>query len=273
MTTTKKRIAVLIFSALFVLAGLGAFLAPLVKINSVALAGSGTEASPYLISSANDLKTFRDSVNSGTTYEGKFVKLTSSIDLKYATFTPVGSTTEKPFKGTFDGDNHTISGLYVATTNANANNYAVGLFGNINNATVKNLIIEDANVYCASASGAVGAKGATSKAGNPGGDALDVISGGVVGNSVKSAISNCHYTGFVYAVGGDGGDGGEAGTNKSGGGNGGGDGGNGASVWVGGIVGNSDGSVIEKCSFVGDIYAYGGYGGSGGAGSAAYSGA
>lgn len=272
MTTTKKRIAVLIFSVLFVLAGLGAIFAPLIKINSVALSGSGTEASPYLISSANDLKTFRDSVNSGTTYAGKFVKLTSSIDLKYATFTPIGASTEKPFKGTFDGDNHTISGLYVANTNANETNYSVGLFGNISNATVKNLIIEDANVYSASASGAAGAKGGTSAVGKPGGHAIDVVSGGVVGQAVKSTVSNCHYTGFVYTVGGDGGSGGEAGTNKSGSGKVGGKGGNGASAYAGGIIGSSDGSVIERCSFVGDIYAYGGYGGSGGAGSNAYSG-
>lgn len=271
MTKIKKRIAIIILSVLFVLTGLGAVFAPFVKINSVALAGSGTEASPYLIASANDLKAFRDSVNSGTTYAGKFVKLTSSIDLKYATFTPIGASTEKPFKGTFDGDNHTISGLYVANTNANETNYSVGLFGNISNATVKNLIIEDANVYSASASGAAGAKGGTSAVGKPGGNAIDVVSGGVAGQAVKSTVSNCHYTGFVYTVGGDGGSGGEAGTNKSGGGKAGGNGGNGASAYAGGIIGSSDGSVIERCSFVGDIYAYGGCGGSGGAGSTAYS--
>lgn len=270
---TKRRIAVLILSALFVLAMLGAFLAPLVKINSVALAGSGTEASPYLVSSANDLKAFRDSVNSGTTYEGKYVKLTTNVDLKYATFTPIGSTQTNPFKGTFDGGNYTVSGLYVANANVNETNCRVGLFGYLNNASVKNLVVENANIYAASPSGAAGAKGATSGAGKPGLSAVSVGSGGIAGNAVKSTVSNCSVTGFVYAEGGNGGNGGEAGTNKSGSGKAGGDGGNGANTYVGGIVAESDGSVIEQCSFTGDIYAYGGAGGSGGAGSNAYSGA
>ncbi|MCM1438712.1 MAG: dockerin type I domain-containing protein [Roseburia sp.] len=269
MTTTKKRIAVLIFSALFALAGLGAIIAPLVKIDSVALSGSGTEASPYLISSVSDLKSFRDSVNSGTSYEGKFVKLSSSIDLKYATFTPIGSTSAKPFKGTFDGDNHTISGLYVANTNATESNNSLGLFGNVSGATVKNLIIEKGNVYAGSLAGAAGATGAKNAAGGAGGDAVSVISGGVVGHALNSTVYNCQYTGFVYAVGGDGGAGGVGGT-STGAGKTGGAGGNGADAMVGGIVGAAEGTVVEHCSFVGDIYAYAGKGGAGGQGSTGY---
>ena len=62
MTLKRKRIGIIILCALFVLMGLGAFIVPLVKITSVALSGNGTEDSPYLITNADDLKVFRDSV-------------------------------------------------------------------------------------------------------------------------------------------------------------------------------------------------------------------
>ena len=44
------------------------------------LAGSGTEEDPYLIESIEDLVAFSNSVNSGTSYSGKYVKLTTDLD-------------------------------------------------------------------------------------------------------------------------------------------------------------------------------------------------
>ena len=40
--------------------------------------GTGTSSNPYLISNTDDLKELRDNVNKGTTYSGKYFKITSS---------------------------------------------------------------------------------------------------------------------------------------------------------------------------------------------------
>ena len=44
------------------------------------LAGSGTEAEPYLIESIEDLVAFSNSVNEGNHYEDKYVKLTRTLE-------------------------------------------------------------------------------------------------------------------------------------------------------------------------------------------------
>ena len=83
------------------------------------------------ISSAEELAAFRDSVNSGATYEGETVKLTANIDLAGMDWTAIG-TSSNPFKGNFDGQGHTISNLTQSRENAIASN--VGLFGYVSSA-------------------------------------------------------------------------------------------------------------------------------------------
>ena len=128
------------------------------------------------ISDAAGLAAFRDSVNSGMTYAGLTVKLTADIDLstqgnwnpignRYAlddNGTPVDTNDtkadnkkyRKAFMGTFDGQGHTISGLFI---NSNAENYKApkaaakdtntdtssyaALFGYVDNAIVKNFTV------------------------------------------------------------------------------------------------------------------------------------
>lgn len=68
-------------------------------------------------------------------YATKSFKLTADIALK-DDFTPISG-----FKGTFDGQFHTISGLTVDASSAN-----IGLFDKLEGATVKNLIIADADI-------------------------------------------------------------------------------------------------------------------------------
>lgn len=98
-------------------------------------AGAGTYASPYKISTANDLFNLSRNVNSGTGYSGKYFKLLNNINLNNQKFTPIGDSTNY-FKGTFDGDNHIIEGLNINATTAQA-----GLFGGIYSATIKNIIV------------------------------------------------------------------------------------------------------------------------------------
>ena len=119
------------------------------------------------ISTAAELAAFRDSVNAGMTYEGLTVKLTADIDLStQGNWNPIGNryarngetvvdttkdvTYRKAFMGIFDGQGHTISGLFI---NSNADNYKgmlnggkntssyAALFGYVDNATVQNFTV------------------------------------------------------------------------------------------------------------------------------------
>lgn len=122
-------------------------------VSPVFQSGSGTEADPYVIADANQLSRFRDTVNAGDDYAGKHIALAADIDLGGAEWTPIGIGTRKgsgfasgstPFAGTFDGAGHRIRGLQI--TVAPDADYAVGLFGILNGATVQNLVVEKANI-------------------------------------------------------------------------------------------------------------------------------
>ncbi|MGN1126967.1 MAG: S8 family serine peptidase, partial [Ruminococcus sp.] len=98
--------------------------------------GNGTENSPYLISNREQLDLFSSLVNSSEKYASASYKLTSDImyndlaDCEYwgndnrtneandpqHIWTPAG-TEEMPFSGKFDGNGHTVTGLYVFTSN------------------------------------------------------------------------------------------------------------------------------------------------------------
>ncbi len=69
------------------------------KTFSTGLVGEGTSASPYLISSLDELKMFRNSVNNGKTYAKKYIQLTDDIDLGSEEWTPIGTFDKFPFQG------------------------------------------------------------------------------------------------------------------------------------------------------------------------------
>ena len=96
-----------------------------------------------IINNINDLKAFRDDVNAGNTYEGKFVKVTSNIDIAGENWTPIGNDTHY-FMGTFDGGNHTISNMTIDIDTTG--NVFAGLFGGIKKATVKNLKMTNVDI-------------------------------------------------------------------------------------------------------------------------------
>ena len=112
--------------------------------------GTGSEADPYQIKTPEQLAFLADSVNKGTTYDRKFIRLDSNIDLKAYRWTPIGNIKfSKPFQGNFDGNQKSVSGLRIDET---GKDYVAGLFGNISNYSdpvspcVKNLNISDAVV-------------------------------------------------------------------------------------------------------------------------------
>ena len=74
------------------------------------LAGSGTSSDPYVIVDADDWGTFVNWINnSNSTYASKYYKLGADITISSMAGTKSGSSTLIPFKGTFDGDGHTIT--------------------------------------------------------------------------------------------------------------------------------------------------------------------
>lgn len=100
--------------------------------------GDGSSTSPYEISSEAELAYLAANVNIGdTNYSGRSFKLTQDIDLSAYEWVAIGYSSAKCFSGDFDGDNHTISGLYIDETLTYQ-----GLFGYINGASISNLTVE-----------------------------------------------------------------------------------------------------------------------------------
>lgn len=105
------------------------------------------------IYTVDDLIAFRNKVNDGTTYNNYVVKLEADLDLAGVTWTPIGRVTKDndkyyDFYGTFDGQGHTISNLTVGNDDSytSEDGHNEGLFGGTRNATVKNLIMENATI-------------------------------------------------------------------------------------------------------------------------------
>lgn len=109
------------------------------------LEGEGTSASPYLIQSTADLVEFREMVNIGLDFGGKYVVQTNDIDLStIPNWIPIGKMgSGKYFFGTYDGLGHTISNLTISKEPEDA--YG-GLFGQLGG-VVKNLGLEKGFIY------------------------------------------------------------------------------------------------------------------------------
>ncbi|MCR4848040.1 MAG: T9SS type A sorting domain-containing protein, partial [Bacteroidales bacterium] len=110
-----------------------------VSLSPYAFAGEGTEASPYLIQSANDWRGLTRDIYLWRTYDGEYFKLTNDIYLwetvEYEPSTMLGVTEKASFQGIFDGDGHTLTVSYTD----NSNEHYCGPFRFINGATIKNL--------------------------------------------------------------------------------------------------------------------------------------
>ena len=116
--------------------------------------GNGEVDSPYIITTAEELKWFRDEVDRGR--HNICAKIADNVEvidmstvchaadksqnLEEKSWVPIGNSNEK-YQGTFDGNNKTITNLYI-----NASQLNVGLFGCTYEGTIKNLTFEYANV-------------------------------------------------------------------------------------------------------------------------------
>lgn len=120
--------------------------------------GEGTADSPYVITTGAELAYLSQQVAAGNaTVSAANYILGTNIALnttaKYSdwdknppehAWTPID-----PFNGVFDGNGHTISGVYVNNVDCG------GLFGQINNATVKDLNVESSYIRAATEAGGI----------------------------------------------------------------------------------------------------------------------
>ena len=105
----------------------------------------------YSLSTAEQLAGLAKLVDAGETFEGKTVKLGNDIDLANILFEPIGSyRKDLAFKGTFDGQGHTISNMSQNTWELDNGYYygdlGLGLFGKVEDAVIKNLTVDAASV-------------------------------------------------------------------------------------------------------------------------------
>ena len=216
------------------------------------LAGSGTDADPYLITSAAELYGFA-LLSQTNNYSGQVVALADNITVNTATIDknnaeavyydwyPIGNATV-PFAGTFKGNGHTISGLYKSYDNFD---HWIGLFdttadtSKLSNFRITNTFF----LY-------EGTKADPTRIGSVAGEAYGTIeniysdatlqsfgrgTGGIIGASASGGttitITNCWYDGTIIST-------------KDG-----------SSPYMGGIVGieGNANATISHCLVSGDV--------------------
>ena len=194
MKTGVKR---LLAMALAMLIGFGVYRA----------VGASAAAVPQ---AAIEIKTPQDLDNVRNNLAGDYI-LAADITLS-GNFTPIG-TEDAPFTGTFDGNWKTIYGLKIESTDADT--FYGGLFGYIEEATVKNVGIIGADIAVVAKTARVG---------------------GVAGSAASSTISNCIFFGQIQM-------GMAAGSNYA------------YSLRAGGIACMADATTISDCTLIVSINA------------------
>ena len=180
----------------------------------------------YEIATAGQLKWFADEVNSGLPELN--ARLTDDIDLSTVCdadtpWTPIGNNADnKDYRGTFDGQGHNVTGLYLENAQknnyTNVSSYCTALFGLCDGVTIKNLSVSgEAKAVTRNVAGIVGR-------------ACDAST------HRTSTIENCHN--YVTLTG--------APTNEQ-------------IYGHAGVVASAQNAVIQNCSNHADITGYQGY--------------
>nr|MDE5561609.1 hypothetical protein [Bacteroidaceae bacterium] len=90
----------------------------------------------YQLSSGAELAWFAGHINAKA--EGQNAVLTRDIDLGDYDWTPIGTSANIPYSGVFNGDGHSISGLYIGNPEASYQ----GLFGYLKNGEISNVTVD-----------------------------------------------------------------------------------------------------------------------------------
>ena len=176
------------------------------KIGGIGAAGDN----PFLIATADQLKELATLVNGKETYNdgndsygAAHYRMVADVDLSaYGNWTPIGSE-DTPFRGTFEGNYHTIRNLTIT----NATQEYQGLFGWAKG-IIQNVLVSDANISVTYPNAAVGTivgrnDGIVQNCAMLGGSVRgNVYVGGIVGCNVSmSMVQNCYATGSVTGTG------------------------------------------------------------------------
>ncbi len=148
--------------------------------------GLGTEESPYLVYTKEDLNNVRNDLSA-------YYKLMNDIQFVDADFesggtyyndgagfVPIG-TYATPFTGTFDGNGYTIENLYVYATATEDSKIYAGLFG-ASSGTIQNLGMEGGSITAYTAT-----------------DYIDAYAGGIVARQLNGTITGSHNSNDVMA--------------------------------------------------------------------------
>lgn len=209
---------------------------PWSSFGTIVAIGEDVPPEIIIISSANDFANFAARVNAGETALCAVLKADIDLSGINSSWVPIGKESF-PFEGVFDGQGHAITGFkYTATSDCN------GLFGVINNATVKNFSISGTLTSQFDWNGVVGrADGASVVSGIHSSLTINVSdfkahTGGVVGGSTALGsqshihivlVEGCEYSGTLTH--------------------------NGFGDCQAGILGYTNGGGVKNCIFSGTI--------------------
>ena len=150
----------------------------------------------YTVTSADGLMNIAKLVNGGKTDIN--ITLDKNIDLTGKDWTPIGTSFDNSYTGTFDGGGHTITGLTITTKDQ-----FVGLFGYLNRAgTVKNVVMEGIQITSNHMSGSTGGVagfswGTIENCSVSGSVSGTKCVGGVVGAQKAGSITGCSSSATV----------------------------------------------------------------------------
>ncbi len=152
----------------------------------------------YTVTSADGLMNVAELVNGGKTDIN--ITLDKNIDLTGKDWTPIGTSFDNSYTGTFDGGGHTITGLTITTKDQ-----FVGLFGYLNRAgTVKNVVMEGIQItsnhvlMSGNTGGVVGYSWGTIENCSVSGSVSGTnCVGGVVGSQKAGSIIGCSSSAIV----------------------------------------------------------------------------
>ena len=154
----------------------------------------------YTVTSAEGLKNIAKLVNEQWNL-GINITLTADIDLSGTNWTPIGIDYNHRYAGTFDGGDHTITGLTVT----GSDNYA-GLFGYIGSGgKVKDVTLENVQITNDNSSGYAGGVagdswGTIENCSVSGSVSGTTFAGGVVGSQWGGSITGCNSSATVKGV-------------------------------------------------------------------------
>ena len=128
--------------------------------NPIPWAGTGTRADPYVIMYPSQLDLLAAQVNAGDKFENTYFVLGTNITYAYTTdwndatstennYTAIGrrlADVPRNFKGTFDGQGYTVSGIRIYKGGDSTTDGMQGLFGRTFDGTVKNVTLADARI-------------------------------------------------------------------------------------------------------------------------------